>query len=279
MKTILITGASSGIGKAVAKYFHGKGWNVAATMRSPEKENELASYVNIKCIALDVTKPASIKSAISKAVETFGAIDVVLNNAGYSLIGPFETASLEDVERQFNTNVFGIMNVVREILPHFRLKQAGTINNIASIGGRIGFPLYSLYNSSKFAVEGFSESLQHELRPLHIRVKIIEPGIIKTDFYGRSMINTYKGGAPDYDAYANRTIKKLMAMENGGITPDKVAKKIYRAAKTKSWRMRYSVGTDAKAVLFFRRVFPLRFLQWVLRRITLILLALINFYS
>jgi NAD(P)-dependent dehydrogenase (short-subunit alcohol dehydrogenase family) len=267
MKTILITGASSGIGKAVALYFHGKGWNVVATMRNPEKERELISLARVKCIELDVTKPQSIKSALTKAIAAFGAVDVVLNNAGYSLIGPFETATLEDIARQFNTNLFGVMNVVREILPHFRLRKAGTIINISSIGGRVGFPLYSLYNSSKFAVEGYSESLQHELRPLNIRLKIIEPGIIKTDFYGRSMVNTYKAGQADYDGYTQKTIKKLMSMEKNGITPDKVAKKIYKAAKTKSWRLRYTVGADAKAVLFIRRIFPFRFLQWVLRRI------------
>jgi len=268
MKTIFITGASSGMGKAVAKYMQKKGWQVAATMRSPQKETELAGLANVKCFALDVTKPESIKKAVAAAVKAFGTIDVVLNNAGYSLIGPFETTSLDDIKRQYNTNVFGLMNVVREILPHLRKNKGGTIINMASIGGRVGFPLYSLYNSSKFAVEGFSESLQHELKPLNIRVKIVEPGVIRTDFYGRSMAHTHKTGIADYDTYAQKTHKKLMAMGEGGITPDKAAKKIYKAVKTKSWRMRYSIGADAKAVFFIRRMLPFRFLRWILRRIT-----------
>ena len=267
MKTILITGASSGMGKAVAKYMHKKGWQVAATMRSPQKETELVALTNIKCFALDVTKPETIKSAVAQAIKAFAKIDVVLNNAGYSLIGPFETTSLADIKRQYDTNVFGLMNVVREVLPHLRKNKAGTIINIASIGGRVGFPLYSLYNSTKFAVEGFSESIQHELRPLNIRVKIIEPGVIRTDFYGRSMAHTHKTGIADYDPYDEKTHKKLMVMGENGITAEKAAKKIYKAAKSKSWRMRYNIGADAKAILFIRRMFPFRFLRWILRRI------------
>jgi short-subunit dehydrogenase len=268
MKTVLITGASSGIGKATARYFQSKGWQVAATMRSLQKEKELTGLRDVKCFALDVTKPETIKKAVAQAVQSFGRIDVVLNNAGYSLLGPFETTPVEDIRRQYETNVFGLMNVVREILPHLRNNKSGTIINISSIGGRVGFPLYSLYNGSKFAVEGFSESLQHELRPLGIRIKIIEPGIIKTDFYGRSMAHTHKTGIADYDAYVERTRKKLLAMGENGISPEKAAKRIYKAAKSRSWRMRYSIGADAKAVLFIRRMLPFRFLHWMLRRIS-----------
>jgi short-subunit dehydrogenase len=267
MKTILITGSSSGIGKATVKYFQKKGWNVAATMRNPEKEKELTALANVKCIALDVHQPVSIKKAIEETLRAFGSIDVVLNNAGFSLIGPFETTPVADIERQFGTNLFGLMNVVREVLPLLRGKKAGTIINIASIGGRIGFPMYSLYNSTKWAVEGFSEALQHELRPFNIRIKIIEPGVIKTDFYGRSMTHTYNEDDSVYGAYSNKSIKKLMALEKMGITPDKAAKKIYKAAKAGNWRLRYSIGPDAKLMLFIRRLFPFRFLQWVLKRI------------
>jgi short-subunit dehydrogenase len=268
MKTILITGASSGIGKAVAVYMQKKGWQVAATMRSPQKEKELTGLRNVKCFALDVTKPDTIKKAVARAVKSFGRIDVVLNNAGYSLIGPFETTTVGDIRRQYETNIFGLMNVVREILPYLRKNKSGTIINISSIGGRVGFPLYSLYNSSKFAVEGFSEAVQHELRPLGIRIKLIEPGVIKTDFYGRSMTHTYKTGIADYDTYVARTQTKLMAMGETGISSEKAAKRIYKAAKSRSWRMRYSIGSDAKAILFIRRMLPFRFLHWMLRRVT-----------
>jgi len=185
-KVVLITGASSGIGNESAKLFQSKNWKVAATMRSPEKAEDLQRIVDIACIRLDVTDPESIRSAIKESLEKFGRIDAVVNNAGYGLVGPFEAATDEQIERQFQTNVFGLMNVCREILPYFREQKRGFIVNVASLGGRVSFPFYSIYNSTKWAVEGFSEALRYELEPLHIRVKIIEPGPIKTDFYDRS---------------------------------------------------------------------------------------------
>lgn len=186
MKTILITGSSSGIGRATALYFATKGWNVAATMRSPQREFELAKLPNVKVYPLDVTRPETIKEAVAAAISDFGGIDVVVNNAGYGGVGIFEAASQEQIERQFGTNVFGVMNVIREILPHFRERKGGTIINVTSVGGIITFPIYSVYHATKWAVEGFAESLQYELKPFNIKVKNIEPGAIKTDFYDRS---------------------------------------------------------------------------------------------
>src|SRR5215216_677679 len=182
-KTILITGASTGIGKATALLFQQRGWKVAATMRSPEKADDLKGLNNLACIRLDVTDISSIRQAITDVISQFGSIDAVVNNAGYGMVGPFEASTVEQVERQFATNVFGLMNVTRELLPHFRARGAGTFINISSMGGRITFPLYSVYHATKWAVEGFSESLQFELRQLNIKVKIVEPGPIKTDFY------------------------------------------------------------------------------------------------
>ncbi len=181
-KTVLITGSSSGIGKATVLRFQQAGWNVAATMRSPEKEAELGKLEGIALVRLDVTSEDSIAAAIGETIQRFGAIDVVVNNAGYGLVGPFEASTPEQVRRQFETNVFGLMNVVRAVLPHIRERRAGVIVNVASMGGRITFPLYSPYHGTKWAVEGFSEGLQFELEQFGIRVKIIEPGAIKTDF-------------------------------------------------------------------------------------------------
>jgi len=267
MKTVLITGSSSGIGRAAAKYFQKKNWNVAATMRSPEKETELAALPNVICLGLDVERPETIKAALAETIRKFGTIDAVVNNAGFSLLGPFETTPVADIQRQFDTNLFGLMNVVREALPHFRCQDHGTFVNVASVGGRVGFPLYSLYNSTKFAVEGFSEALQHELRQFNIRVKIIEPGVIRTDFYGRSMVKTEKEGEGLYGEWARRSLKRLMAFGNTGITPEAAAPVIFKAASSNSRRLRYAIGGDAKMLLFIRRLFPFRFLQWVLRRV------------
>jgi short-subunit dehydrogenase len=268
MKTVLITGCSSGIGKAAVSYFQKKGWNVAATMRSPEKETGLSSLANVKCFPLDVRNPDSVGKAVREAADAFGSIDAVVNNAGFSLIGPFETTHVDDIARQFDTNLFGMMNVIREILPLFRRQKGGTIVNIASMGGKVGFPLYSLYNSTKFAVEGFSEALQYELEQFGVRVKIIEPGVIKTDFYGRSMTKTHNDDDPVYGQYAGKSIEKLMAFGKNGISPDRVAKKIFKAASSKNRRLRYSIGPDAKLLLVIQRFFPFSLLRRIIKRIS-----------
>src|SRR5208283_870604 len=148
-KTVLITGASSGIGKETALYFHSKGWNVVATMRHPES-CKIKEKPGLVLARLDVTDPASIKKAFSYAKDKFKKVDALVNNAGYGLVGPFESYSDEQIRKQFDTNVFGLMAVTREAIPMLRAQGSGTIINIASMGGRISFPLYSAYNASKW---------------------------------------------------------------------------------------------------------------------------------
>ncbi|PJZ59303.1 SDR family oxidoreductase [Leptospira barantonii] len=251
-KTVLITGSSSGIGKAAAKYFQAKGWNVIATMRSPEKDQDLKNLPNLLCTKLDVTKPDTIEKAIGEGIKTFGEIDVLVNNAGYGLVGPFEGASKEQIQRQFDTNVFGAMDVIQKILPHFRSNKKGLIINVASMGGRITFPLYSLYHSTKWALEGFTESLQYELSPFGIRVKLIEPGAIATDFIGRSSDSTSDQAPGEYKKFSDAVFKN---MEDAMMTSrsETVAKVIFKAAKSSSKRLRYVVGMDAKALLGLRK--------------------------
>ncbi len=255
-KTVLITGASSGIGKSAAIYFHEKGWNVAATMRRPEKEKELSNLSSVKCLELDVQDESSIAKAIDDTISLFGTIHVIVNNAGYGAVGPFEAASKDQIQRQFDTNVFGLMNVTRNILPYFRERKQGVIINIASVGGRITFPLYSLYHSTKWAVEGFSESLHYELKPHNIKVKIVEPGAIKTDFYERSMDIVSREGMHAYDAYVHKTFLNIQEIGMGAVGPRIVARKIYRAAISRSWKMRYPVGSGAPFLLIMRRFIP-----------------------
>lgn len=266
-KTVLITGCSTGIGKTVAVYFQAMGWNVAATMRNPENETELIELENLKCIRLDVQDEDSIEKAIAETMSTFGAIDVVVNNAGYGTIGPFEAASNEQIYRQFDTNVFGVMNVTRAILPYFREKRQGTIINIASLGGRMTFPLYSLYHASKWAIEGFSESLQFEVRPFNIRIKIIEPGSTRTDFFGRSQEVIVKKGLVAYDSYVNTVVPNLQKSGANAPEPDGVAATVYRAASDNSWKLRYQAGSGAALFMFLRRILPTRFLNSILRKV------------
>jgi len=269
-KTVLITGASTGIGRATAFFFQKKGWNVAATMRNPEKENDLMQLNHTICPRLDVLDRRSIKASIAETLQHFQQIDAIVNNAGYALVGPFEIASEEQIQRQFDTNVFGLMNVIKEILPYFREQKKGAIVNVVSVGGRVAFPFYSLYNSTKWAVEGFSESLQHELRPFNIKVKIIEPGPIKTDFYHRSMDVVCDTKIEDYDRYLNRALPNMLKAGKIGASPQRVARVIYHAASRDNWRLRYPAGAGAGLMLFFRRILPDRLYNWVARRVTYI---------
>jgi NAD(P)-dependent dehydrogenase (short-subunit alcohol dehydrogenase family) len=253
-RTILITGSSSGIGRATAEHFQQKGWNVVATMRTPEKAAEWAQRHNLTLARLDVTDPASIRQAITETLAQFGSIDAIVNNAGYGLVGPFEASTPEQVERQFATNVTGLMNVTREIIPHFRERRDGVIINVASLGGRITFPLYSVYHGTKWAVEGFTEALLYELQPFNVRVKIIEPGPIKTDFYDRSMDLMKKPGLTAYDAFIAKAMPNMNKAGETAPGPEVVAKAIYRAATDGSWKLRYQANT--MGLLTLRRLLP-----------------------
>jgi NAD(P)-dependent dehydrogenase (short-subunit alcohol dehydrogenase family) len=268
-KTVLITGASSGIGRATAVLFQQKGWNVAATMRTPEKEKELAQLPNVLCVRLDVTDSASIDAAIKATLAKFGSIDAVVNNAGYGLVGAFEASTEEQIKRQFDTNVFGIMNVVRAILPYFRGRRAGIIANVTSMGGRITFPLYSLYHGTKWAAEGFSEALQHEVLPFGIKIKIIEPGPIKTDFYDRSMDVMKKDGLTAYDGYINKAMPNMQKSGATGASPEVVAKTIYKAVTDGSGNLRYASDATAKMLLLLRWLLPDGWFNGIVRKAVL----------
>ncbi|MEO8648264.1 MAG: SDR family oxidoreductase [Acidobacteriota bacterium] len=264
-KVIFITGASSGIGRETVRLFQAKNWAVAATMRDTAAGEDLQRIADVETFRVDVTEPASIRAAIDAALEKFGRIDAVLNNAGYGLFGPFEAATTEQIHAQFETNVFGVMNVCREILPYFREQKRGTIANVSSVGGRMTFPFSSLYHATKWAVEGFSESLQYELGQFNIRVKIIEPGPIKTDFYGRSQIVTRKEGLTVYDHWFDRTAVNFQ--KAGESAPDGavVAQMIYDAVTDGSKRLRYGVNT--RGILAARRMLPDRLFMPIIKRL------------
>jgi short-subunit dehydrogenase len=261
---VLITGASTGIGNETAKLFQSKNWKVAATMRSPENAEDLQRIVDVECIALDVTDPESIHTGVQSALDRFGHIDAIVNNAGFAVVGPFESASDEQIEQEFQTNVFGVMFMCRAILPIFREQKRGTIINVASMGGRITFPLYSVYHATKWAVEGFSEALQFEVREFDIKIKIIEPGPIKTDFYTRSISIATKEGLTAYDSFVARALPNLQ--KAGETAPDGriVAEAIYDAATDDSWKMRYPV--NSRAILAARRLLPDRLFLPLVRR-------------
>jgi NAD(P)-dependent dehydrogenase (short-subunit alcohol dehydrogenase family) len=251
--TILITGASSGIGRATATYFQARGWNVVATMRNPAAETALGELDRVLVTRLDVQDEASIDDAVRAAVARFGGIDVLLNNAGYGAYGPLEATPPEKIRRQFDVNVIGLLAVTRAVLPHFRARRSGVVVNVSSIGGRITFPLGTLYHGSKFAVEGLSEALHYELEPLGVRVKIVEPGMVKTDFAGRSFDFSNDPTLSEYQPLVGAMLGALGPMTAMASPPSLVAEVIHEAATDGSTRLRYEAGPDAVQLLAARR--------------------------
>ena len=253
-KTILITGTSSGLGRSTAKLFQAKGWNVIATMRNPEKESELTQLEHTLVTRLDVQDPQSIQSAVAAGLARFGRIDALINNAGYGAYGPLEATPPEKIRRQFDVNVLGLLATTQALLPHFRANRSGTIVNISSVGGRIAFPLGTLYHATKFAVEGLSEALHYELAAFGVRVKVIEPGGIKTDFSGRSFDFNNDPKLTEYQPLVQSVIGVLgPMMEQNGSSPETIAEVVYAATTDGTDRLRYEAGADAEHILADRR--------------------------
>jgi NAD(P)-dependent dehydrogenase (short-subunit alcohol dehydrogenase family) len=251
--TILITGASSGIGKAAARRFQAAGWNVIATQRSPAYETELSALDRVLVTRLDVLDVPSIQTAVDAGLARFGRIDALLNNAGYGAYGPLESTPLDKVRRQFDVNVIGMLATTQALLPHFRRQRSGVIVNISSIGGKITFPLGALYHGSKFAVEGLSEALHYELMPLGVRVRIIEPGMVKTDFSGRSFDFSNAPVIAEHQPLVQAFIAAMGPMAANASSADQVADVIYQAATDESDQLRYEAGIDAQQMLAARR--------------------------
>jgi len=251
-KTILITGSSSGIGKATARYFHRQGWNVVATMRRPENETELGTLEQVLVTRLDVQDSASIAAAVSAGLERFGQIDVLLNNAGYGAYGLLEATPMEKIRRQFDVNVMGLLDTTKAVLPHLRANGRGTIVNISSIGGRVTFPLGTLYHGTKFAVEGLSEALHYELAAIGVQVKIVEPGFVNTDFAGRSFEFTNDESLAEYQKLVGAFQAAQAQRGTGGDEPEVVAEVIYQAATDGTDRLRYTAGPYAAQLIATR---------------------------
>lgn len=247
-KTILITGTSSGFGKSAVQKFAAQGWNVIATMRSPDKETELTQLDNVLVTRLDVQDVPSIEQAIATGIERFGRIDTLVNNAGHGLYGPFELATHDQIQTQFAVNVFGVMDTMRAILPHFRQHGGGTIINISSQGGRITFPAISFYHATKFAIEGFTESVSYELAPFNIIVKLIEPGAVNTNF-GSAATFTTNPDLPIYDAFVKKVTDNFPKMSPPPESPDVTVNAIYTAATDGTNQLRYIAGEDARIAI------------------------------
>jgi NAD(P)-dependent dehydrogenase (short-subunit alcohol dehydrogenase family) len=246
-KTVLITGASSGIGKAAAKLFASNDWNVIATMRTPDAEKDLVCLDDVLLTRLDVQDRDSIHRVIEAGIARFGKIDALINNAGFSLFGVFEAISREKIQDQFGVNVLGVMDVTRAILPHFRKNKSGLIINISSRAGLVGLPMISLYCATKYALEGFSESLAYELASQNIIVKIVEPsgGVSGTNFSERMAKERAPDSLADYNEFVTQTNAAFANMRAGRKTSaDEVAQVIYNAATDGTNQLRYFTGED-----------------------------------
>ncbi|GGE44774.1 NADP-dependent 3-hydroxy acid dehydrogenase YdfG [Pedobacter psychrotolerans] len=243
MKTVLVTGTSSGIGRAAVLKFNKEGWNVIATMRAPENEAVLNQLDHILIVALDVQKPETIAAAITAGIKKYGKIDAVVNNAGAAIFGVFEFATEDQINKIFDINVFGPMRVLRAILPYFRAQRSGTIINITSQGGRVTFPTCSIYHATKFSLEGLTEAISYELIPFGIKTKIIEPGSTATKFVGAAQL-TANGDVPEYEQFINVGLGNWAKHDTMTSQPETIAETIFLAANEDTDQLRYQVGKD-----------------------------------
>jgi len=261
-KTVLITGCSSGFGKLTAQTFREKGWNVIATMRSPEKETELNELDNVLVTRLDVTDPESVKQAVDESLERFGTIDVLVNNAGYGGHTLFEQATDNAIRAMYDTNVFGVMNVMRAVLPIMRGQKEGCIINVTSMAGILTAPTISIYASSKFAVQGLTEAMAFEYKPLNIKVKAVLPGAYPTTRFNANTDDDLSSGGKELSAHAHKLydhlqgIAQQMAMQGGTeADPQEVADKIYECA-TAETPIHNPVGADAEMLTWMMSAQP-----------------------
>jgi NAD(P)-dependent dehydrogenase (short-subunit alcohol dehydrogenase family) len=240
-KTIFITGASTGLGKATAKLFLAKGWNVIATMRSPEKETELNQLPNVTLLPLDVTNTNQIFETVQKALAT-GSIDVVFNNAGYGLVGAVESHTEQQIRAQFDTNFFGVLEVIRAFIPYFRQEQKGLFINTTSLCGLVSNPQSAIYNASKWALQGLAESMSYDLAQFGIGIKNVAPGGIKTDFMKGMQVTEDK-------AYEGTMARMMEGFRDGTLMEfteaDQIAEVVYRAATDGKDQLTYPAGNDA----------------------------------
>jgi NAD(P)-dependent dehydrogenase (short-subunit alcohol dehydrogenase family) len=257
-KVAVITGTSSGIGFETALAFAREGYYTYATMRNTSKSDnikEISQEENLKIdvLELDVDKEHSVKTAIKQILDQKQRIDVLVNNAGWGIWGCVEDVSIDEFKAQLETNFFGSIRLVQQVVPTMRKRRSGTIVNISSYAGRIGFPMSSAYTSSKFALEGLSESLRLELAPFGVNVIIIEPGIVNTNFFKPMRMAKKLELDTAYKAMTDEIIPRVISKAKLGIHPKEVAKRIIDAVKSEIPLPRYHIGDDAAEFLEARR--------------------------
>lgn len=252
-KVAVITGSSSGIGLESALILGRNGYNTYATMRSLDKDTSIKAVVQneglpIRVVQLDVTDDTSVKNAIDHIISEAGRIDLLVNNAGYGLVGALEDLAMEEIKSQYETNLFGLIRVTQAVLPTMRKQRSGRIINISSGAGIFGYPGGSAYVSTKFAVEGLSESIAYELEPFGIKVILVEPGFIKTNF-GNAMVMAKKTQDPasPYSELMQKTMASTTKLAKNASDAELVASIILEAASNPNPRLRYLAGKDVES--------------------------------
>jgi NAD(P)-dependent dehydrogenase (short-subunit alcohol dehydrogenase family) len=270
----LVTGSSSGIGFHTSLFLARAGFYTYATMRNLDKSSKIIDIVQkdnlpLEVLRLDVTDDKSVKDVINTVAVKQKRIDVVVNNAGYGSTGAVEDFSIDEIKAQFETNFFGAIRVIQYVLPIMRKQRSGVIVNISSIGGRIAFPFSPSYASTKFALEGLSEALQYEVDQFGIKVILVEPGIIRTNFFD-NMLRAKRAADPasPYSELLQRRINRVKTMFENGTAPEEVAKVILKAITSITPDLRYLVGNDANSLIEKRKSVPERkFLEFMSQNI------------
>jgi NAD(P)-dependent dehydrogenase (short-subunit alcohol dehydrogenase family) len=252
-RVVLITGASSGVGQATARLLAGQGYTVFGTSRTSTSAEPLP---NLTMVALDVRSDASVAACVNAVSSQAGRVDVLVNNAGYELGGALEEHSIEDAKAQFETNFFGVVRMTKAVLPLMRRQKQGQIVNISSLSAFAPIPFMGMYSASKFAVDGYTEALRQELKPLNIRVSQIEPGFLKSPMMDKRQVVAERIG--DYELWRQRAFKAIRDAEEKGLSPERVAEAVSRVLASPTPRLRYLVGGQANFVARLKRFFPER---------------------
>jgi NAD(P)-dependent dehydrogenase (short-subunit alcohol dehydrogenase family) len=261
-KIVLITGVSSGIGQATAQLLAQRGFIVFGTSRNP---SGVSAMPGVEVLPLDVCLDESVRTCVDAVVRRDGRLDIVVNNAGYMLLGAIEEATLDEAKAQFETNLFGTVRMVKTVLPIMRKQGSGQIINISSGVGLAPFPFVGFYSASKFALEGYTEVLRQEVKPFHIKVSLVEPGFIKTPLYH----NTQRAAKEisDYDVWQQRVSKALDEYVEKAPDPTLVAECVLRIIEKKAPGLRHTVGREVARAVRLRRFFPESMFEMGLRRL------------
>ena len=269
-KIALVTGASSGIGLETSITLARNGFRTFATMRNLSKSQEIRELAEkenlpLTVVRLDISSEESVKTATQNILGKTDRIDVMINNAGYGLFGPVEDLLMDNIIKQFETNFFGIVRLIKLVLPSMRSHNSGIIVNVSSMVGRVAMPLNSIYVASKFALEGFSESIRYELKKFGIDVILIEPGIVRTRFFDNLQKHTISVPESPYSAMLKRRLARFKNIsETNSSSPSAVAATILKAVQSKSPQFRYVIGEDASTILEKRKVLSdIEFERWL----------------